>query len=69
MHQLFINPDKGVFKMAVVLAILIAGWLIAFSLGLQVGFGNEATVATQQSPVAKAATAKSSNYRDPVSAA
>ncbi|MBE9060561.1 hypothetical protein [cf. Phormidesmis sp. LEGE 11477] len=31
--------------MAVVIALVIAGWLVAFALGAQAGFDNEPTVA------------------------
>lgn len=55
--------------MAIVLALIIVGWLVAFALGSQAGFDNKPTIVATQSSVSKPAKAKSANYREPVSAA
>lgn len=57
--------------MAIVLALVIVGWLVAFALGSQVGFDNQ-PVATQQpskSAASQSPSAESAAYREPVSAA
>lgn len=52
-------------KMAIVLALLIVGWLVAFALGSQSGFDNQPEAAKVVSqPTAEPA---SSTYREPAS--
>ncbi|MGB7086088.1 MAG: hypothetical protein WBD47_11080 [Phormidesmis sp.] len=56
--------------MAVVLALLIVGWLVAFALGAQAGF--DAQPASKKSvtqPVATSSQNADTDYRQPVSAA
>ncbi|MEL6553928.1 MAG: hypothetical protein AAFQ63_10780 [Cyanobacteria bacterium J06621_11] len=52
--------------MAIVLALVIVGWLVAFALGNQAGFNNasEAPKASENTTTAETATA----YREPASA-
>ncbi|MEM9091486.1 MAG: hypothetical protein AAGC93_22450 [Cyanobacteria bacterium P01_F01_bin.53] len=55
--------------MAIVLALVIVGWLVAFALGSQAGFTNEPTVATEQSSVKKVEKVKATaSYKKPASA-
>lgn len=54
--------------MAIVLAVVIVGWLVAFALGAQAGFDNEPTVMVKQAPVAKATRPKSATRKASVSA-
>ena len=56
--------------MAIVLALLIVGWLVAFVLGAQAGFDTQASNKSVQ-PSAQSSTpeAAPSSYREPVSAA
>lgn len=54
--------------MAIVLALLIVGWLVAFALGNQVGFDSKsAATQTSQTTLNGAETATTS-YRESVSA-
>ena len=55
--------------MAIVLALVITGWLVAFALGSQAGFDSEPTMVTQQPAVTKSAPVKATNYSEPASAA
>ncbi|MGB3297503.1 MAG: hypothetical protein WBA76_04480 [Phormidesmis sp.] len=51
--------------MAIVLALLVAGWLVAFALGAQVGFENQPAA-----PIESNATeATAATYREPASVA
>lgn len=52
--------------MAIVLALVIVGWLLAFTVGAQAGFDNQLDAAKSVSPVGSEATA---TYRNPASAA
>jgi hypothetical protein len=49
--------------MAIILALLIVGWLVAFALGAQAGFENQPEVSEQPSSPTEAATP----YREPAS--
>ncbi len=54
--------------MAIVLALLIVGWLVAFALGAQSGFDNQ--LETEQPIVsASAIESSSASYRKPASVA
>ncbi|MEO0884631.1 MAG: hypothetical protein AAFY54_01700 [Cyanobacteria bacterium J06648_10] len=57
--------------MAIVLALLIVGWLVAFALGAQSGFDNqpEAQPTVQSTVQTKAADAATVGYREPASVA
>ncbi len=52
--------------MAIVLALVIVGWLLAFAVGAQAGFDNQSEVAKSVSSVSSESTA---TYRNPASAA
>mgnify|MGYP001028072992 CR=1 FL=1 len=53
--------------MAIVLALLIVGWLVAFALGAQSGFDTQVETAA---PVASASsTEDTAGYREPASVA
>lgn len=57
--------------MAIVLALVIVGWLVAFALGSQAGFDNQ-PAATQQpskSVAVQSPSTESAPYTKPVSAA
>ncbi|MEO0704305.1 MAG: hypothetical protein AAF050_01430 [Cyanobacteria bacterium J06649_5] len=56
--------------MAIVLALLIVGWLVAFALGSQAGFDNEVPAPNQtaNSAVTQSSSADATTYREPVSA-
>ena len=54
--------------MAVVLALVITGWLFAFAVGSRVGFDEASTVAAQPQKAVETASAQSSAYRAPASA-
>ncbi|MEL6776014.1 MAG: hypothetical protein AAFO06_02075 [Cyanobacteria bacterium J06597_16] len=56
--------------MAIVLALLIVGWLVAFALGSQAGFENEVPAPNQtaNSAVTQSSSADATTYREPVSA-
>ena len=53
--------------MAIVFALLIVGWLVAFALGNQVGFSNQTK--QEASPTLQANADASATYRKPASAA
>ncbi|MEM6450665.1 MAG: hypothetical protein AAF703_10165 [Cyanobacteria bacterium P01_D01_bin.105] len=58
--------------MAIVLALVILGWLVAFALAAQAGFQDEPSVtatATSASVAEPAQPQAQAAYRDPVSAA
>lgn len=57
--------------MAIVLALVIVGWLVAFALGSQAGFDNQPAAAQQpsKSVSSQSSSAESATYREPVSAA
>lgn len=55
--------------MAIVLALIIVGWLVAFAFGSQSGFDNKPVVVSAQPSVNKAAKAKPTTYKKPISAA
>jgi len=57
--------------MAIVLALVIVGWLVAFALGSQAGFTNQPTATAQPSKIdnSQPSSPESSSYREPVSAA
>lgn len=57
--------------MAIVLALVIVGWLAAFALGSQVGFDNQPTERRQpsQSAASPSSSFESASYREPVSTA
>ena len=54
--------------MAIVLALLIVGWLVAFALGAQAGFEAQPTESAQPAARSQAPEATSAGYRKPVSA-
>jgi len=53
--------------MAIVLALLIVGWLVAFALGNQAGFGNQP--AESAAPAQAAEADASATYQEPASVA
>ncbi len=53
--------------MAIVLALMIVGWLLAFALGAQAGFDGPSPAA--KPAAAQTETVESASYRGPVSAA
>lgn len=53
--------------MAIVFALLIVGWLVAFALGNQVGFS--ARPEKEASPTVQSSTEAPATYRKPASAA
>ncbi|MEL6554321.1 MAG: hypothetical protein AAFQ63_12770 [Cyanobacteria bacterium J06621_11] len=55
--------------MAIVLAIVILGWLAAIAIGAQDGFGNEPTTVPVQAAATGSAKSSSSSYKDPLSVA
>lgn len=56
--------------MAIVLALLIVGWLVAFALGNQVGFESQpAPAKIESSTQAKTSEAAATSYSNPASAA
>jgi hypothetical protein len=54
--------------MAIVLALLIVGWLVAFALGAQSGFDNQSEPA-QRAPQPKSVSEVPASYREPASVA
>ena len=56
-------------KMAIVLALVILGWLVAIAIGAQDGFGNEPKTVPVQASATDSAKSSSSNYKDPLSVA
>lgn len=64
-HHFHFTHKESQKKMAIVLALLIVGWLVAFALGNQSGFANqpEETQPTPQAMTESAPTA----YREPAS--
>lgn len=54
--------------MAIVLALLIVGWLVAFALGNQVGFDSKSAATQTPSASLKATDATTTNYSESVSA-
>ena len=74
MHYGHFQLMYGTFNMAIVLAIVILGWLVAFALGAQEGFENESTVVSVQASTATSVKSESSNaptktFSDTISAA
>ncbi|MFK8184950.1 MAG: hypothetical protein AB8B99_16385 [Phormidesmis sp.] len=55
--------------MALVLALVIFGWLVAFALAAQAGFEDEPVPAKVSSSVSDPAQSQAPKYRDPMSAA
>ncbi|MEL6880200.1 MAG: hypothetical protein AAFN38_25030 [Cyanobacteria bacterium J06560_5] len=55
--------------MAIVLALIIVGWLVAFAFGSQTGFDNKPVAVAARPSVNKATKAKSTTYEKPMSAA
>lgn len=55
--------------MAIVLTLLIVGWLVAFALGNQAGFNNEQPVAKPAAPVKAAKSESEKAYAEPASVA
>ncbi|MEL6469786.1 MAG: hypothetical protein AAFQ74_08665 [Cyanobacteria bacterium J06623_4] len=54
--------------MAIVLALLIVGWLVAFALGNQAGFESQSAPAKVEAPAqAKTSEAASASYSNPAS--
>ena len=54
--------------MAIVLALLIVGWLVAFALGNQVGLDSKPVTAEEPQTVLEATDATPTSYRESVSA-
>lgn len=54
--------------MAIVLALLIVGWLVAFALGNQVGFDSKPATTQTPSASSNAVDATTTSYRKSVSA-
>lgn len=54
--------------MAIVLALVIVGWLVAFALGAQAGFDSQSSPAAQPA-VVKAESVEGTAYGRPASAA
>ncbi len=55
--------------MAIVLALVIVGWLLAFAVGAQAGFDNQPEVAKSVSSGSSVSSETTAAYRNPASAA